>query len=306
MIILCRSGFPIIRTYFERLKKKREGTRSFFRPEWSWLETNPLKLMRRSWPLAIAALKAAGVKKFKIALGHVGFLNGLFQGSLGDNKESQALLKEYLINRDYVGFRAKIKELSLPEQVRKELEGILRLRGGEEICVQARSLSADPTAQASIAHLCEVWDVLKAYEVCDHVLIDLTMIGDFSYYTGMTFEGYASDLGFPVCSGGRYDNLIQQFGRAVPATGFALKTNRILELVGQKDAEAPYRVLVLYDGTPDNRRKAIQCAAELRLKDRYMVETMRIGQGQNKIAVDDRGDFEYLGVCYQDIIEFTG
>ena len=50
--------------------------------------------------------------------------------------------------------------------------------------------------------------MLAAYGVQEHVLIDLTMIGDFSYYTGMTFEGYASDLGFPVCSGGRYDNLL--------------------------------------------------------------------------------------------------
>lgn len=81
----------------------------------------------------------------------------------------------------------------------------------------------------SIAHLCAVFEVLEAYGVSEHVLIDLTMIGDFSYYTGMTFEGYATELGSPVCSGGRYDNLLQQFGRSLPATGFALKTNRIID-----------------------------------------------------------------------------
>ena len=29
----------------------------------------------------------------------------------------------------------------------------------------------------------------------------------------MTFEGNSADLAFPVCSGGRYDNLLAQFGR---------------------------------------------------------------------------------------------
>ena len=56
------------------------------------------------------------------------------------------------------------------------------------------------------------------------------MIGNFSYYTGLIFEGYAADLGFPVCSGGRYDSLLESFGRPATATGFALATNRIMEV----------------------------------------------------------------------------
>ena len=38
-----------------------------------------------------------------------------------------------------------------------------------------------------------------AYGVSEHVLIDLTMIGDFSYYTGMTFEGVLLLLRRSVC-----------------------------------------------------------------------------------------------------------
>ncbi|WP_274648530.1 ATP phosphoribosyltransferase regulatory subunit [Paenibacillus humicola] len=198
--------------------------------------------------LAIASLKAAGVNRFKIAIGHVGFLNGLFEGTLGGREEAQEELKACLLGRDYVGYRDLLRRLSLSGPVQRELEGILRLRGGQEICDQALSLSSNPTAQASIRHLCAMWDVLKAYGVCGDVLIDLTMIGDFSYYTGMTFEGYAADLGFPVASGGRYDNLLRQFGRPAPATGFALKTTRILELIGDRlPEEAACPVLIGYD-----------------------------------------------------------
>jgi ATP phosphoribosyltransferase regulatory subunit len=88
------------------------------------------------------------------------------------------------------------------------------------------------------------------------------MIGDFSYYTGMTFEGYALDLGSPVCSGGRYDNLLQQFGRPAPATGFALKTTRILDVVADEEEEANPVTELQY--TAETRAEVLQEARRLR------------------------------------------
>ncbi|MED5019252.1 ATP phosphoribosyltransferase regulatory subunit [Paenibacillus chibensis] len=219
--------------------------------------------------LAIASLKAAGVTSFKIAMGHVGFLNGLFEEVLPGRGGDQQALKKHLLDRDHVGFRKAISELSISAGQREELEGILRLRGDKEICDQASVLGRHPQAQASIDHLCKVWEVLEAYGVSEHVLIDLTMIGDFSYYTGMTFEGYASELGFPVCSGGRYDNLLRQFGRDVPATGFALKTNRILDGVKGMAQEEQLPVLIRY--TAAGRKEGLARAAELRAQGRAVV-----------------------------------
>jgi ATP phosphoribosyltransferase regulatory subunit len=248
--------------------------------------------------LAIAALQAAGVKKFKIALGHVGFLNGLLHEILDDRVEEQQALKEYLLNRDYVGYRQLLKQLALDEVKQKELEGILRLRGGEEICAQAKLVTQNHLAQSSIQHLCEIWDVLKAYGVSEHVLIDLTMIGDFSYYTGMTFEGYASDLGFPVCSGGRYDNLLTQFGRPASATGFALKTTRIMEVADKEGLDVSSRTLVIYDLA--HREQALQHANELRSRKGVQVETRRVLQASEAAAMEREAD----GTMYENVISF--
>lgn len=257
--------------------------------------------------LAIASLKAAGIANFRIALGHVGFLNGLFRETLMNRPNDQLSLKECLLNRDHVGYRKCLTDLTLPDKVREELAGILRLRGGQEICKQAQMLTEDPTAQAAMEHLCEIWDVLTAYGVSEYVLIDLTMIGNFSYYTGMTFEGYSSDLGFPVCSGGRYDNLLQQFGRSAPATGFALETNRILQMVHSLSGEEPYKVLITYDA--GQREEALCTAQELRSRDGYMVETRKTADGKDakQITIEDNGNGTYLynGICYDDIIEFS-
>lgn len=250
--------------------------------------------------LAIASLQAAGVDRFKIAIGHVGFLNGLFEETLAGRGEAQELLKACLLNRDYVGYRESLRELKLEEPVQRELEGILRLRGGQEICEQALQLSADATAQQSIRHLCEIWDVLKAYGVCEHVLIDLTMIGDFSYYTGMTFEGYAADLGFPVASGGRYDNLLSQFGRPAPATGFALKTTRILELVGaEEDTDGLTRILIGYDGA--GRAAALAAAQQLRGEGTAVITERMTAEDWKGLG---ESSFTYKGVAYTNGLPF--
>lgn len=247
--------------------------------------------------LAIASLKAAGVSRFKIAIGHVGFLNGLLEETLAGRPDAQEQLKSCLLGRDYVGYREQLRKLSLEEPVQQELEGILRLRGGQEICEQALSLSVDATAKASILHLCEIWDVLEAYGVSDHVLIDLTMIGDFSYYTGMTFEGYAADLGFPVVSGGRYDNLLSQFGRPAPATGFALKTTRVMELLGADDeTEAQERVLIGYDEA--GRAEALAGAQQLRGQGTAVITERMEASEAAGIVSPGTAAFVYKGNAY--------
>lgn len=245
--------------------------------------------------LAVASLQAAGVTTFKIALGHVGFLNGLLEEAVPGSEEARETLKQGLLRRDYVGYRETLLKLDISDAQKEELSGILRLRGGKEVCNEARELSQSKLAQDSIEHLCKVWDALEDYGVAEHVLIDLTMIGDFSYYTGLIFEGYAAELGFPVCSGGRYDNLLQQFGRPVPATGFALKTNRILDGVDGIKTVQNLPVLVQYNA--QGRKSAFEKASRLRSEGTIVV-TQHI-----RTDAERRGADEASGI-YADVISF--
>jgi ATP phosphoribosyltransferase regulatory subunit len=254
--------------------------------------------------LAIASLQAAGVPSFKIAIGHVGFLNGLFEETLPGRNSDQEVLKACLLQRDHVGYRDILRKLSLDPAWQKELEHILRLRGGQEVCSQALELSANEGAQAAIKHLCEVWDVLAAYGVQEHVLIDLTMIGDFSYYTGMTFEGYASQLGFPVCSGGRYDNLLAQFGRPAHATGFAIKTTRIVEVV-EDSVEEQRKVLIIYEAA--QRRSALSAANHRRTQGEVVVTELLSAANEDELLAvrlsAAKGSFIYRGTEFNALVE---
>lgn len=296
--LLRESDFPLRLSYhsnvFRSIEEESGRDAEFFQTGVELVGDSSPEADAEVVALAIASLKAAGAERFKIAIGHVGFLNALFGELLKDREDAQETLKSCLLGRDYVGYRDQLKRFNLEEAVQSELESILRLRGGVEICRQAQQLGGGEEAQKAITQLCQIWDVLDAYGVCEHVLIDLTMIGDFSYYTGMTFEGYAADLGFPVVSGGRYDNLLAQFGRPAPATGFAIKTTRVLELLGIEEAEQEERTLLVYNN--EGRREALAEAQRLR--------------GLGAAAVTERADslpleldgvaasFHYKGLSY--------
>ena len=59
------------------------------------------------------------------------------------------------------------------------------------------------------------------------------------YYTGITFRGVSPGLGWPIVSGGRYDDLIVHFGRPLAAVGFGLGIERALLVQSRQSAAVP-------------------------------------------------------------------
>lgn len=251
--------------------------------------------------LSIASLKAAGVERFKLAMGHVSFLNGLLEEKLAGREEQQQSLKDSLLKRDYVGFREYLEQIELTVQDKKDLSELLRLRGGEDMLDRALQVTKNDVAIQALNHLKAIWTLLKAYNVSEYVLLDLSMVGDFQYYTGMTFEGYASDLGFPIVSGGRYDKLLSQFGRPAPATGFALKTTRILELLGLDEAQPTNQTLVLYEAY--RSIDAIQSVTKYRADGSTVVMALKNKQErvEDLVMQTESGLFSYKGKLYNQV-----
>ena len=60
---------------------------------------------------------------------------------------------------------------------------------------------------------------------------DLGKVPHLDYYTGIIFEGYVRGIGTSVLSGGRYDALLSKLGRDLPAIGFGVKLDYLLDSV---------------------------------------------------------------------------
>jgi ATP phosphoribosyltransferase regulatory subunit len=228
--------------------------------------------------LAVSVLKACSVKVFKIAVGHIGFLEGLLE-EIVEEEEDREKLKEFLYYRDYVGFRHYVKELELPETNAARLYELLKLRGGKELIDRAESITINGQARKAVNNLRQLWEALEAYQVDEYVLLDLNLLSNLNYYTGILFEGYAANQGFSICSGGRYDGLLAQFGRPCPATGFAVQMDSLLES-SQYIPEQPKKFLVLYN--EDQRTEAIQRAQTLRMEKEAVVIAQRKEEWKQK------------------------
>jgi ATP phosphoribosyltransferase regulatory subunit len=53
--------------------------------------------------------------------------------------------------------------------------------------------------------------------------------GERSYYDGIVFRAFAGAAALPVGGGGRYDSLFRRLGAELPAVGFSLSLERLLE-----------------------------------------------------------------------------
>ena len=98
-----------------------------------------------------------------------------------------------------------------------------------------------------------------------YVCIDLGLVNKFDYYTGIVFRGYATGVGFPICGGGRYDHLLEQFGTSLPSTGVTLWIDRIhsaLDRNGVFFEESPVDCVLCYE--EPYRKNAIALAEILR------------------------------------------
>ena len=94
-----------------------------------------------------------------------------------------------------------------------------------------KGLVRNERSENALAQLREVYGLLSEHGIGDVVILDLGAIRDFDYYTGVIFEGYGPDLGRPVAQRGRYDGLLERFGRPAPATGFMVQLDLVSEML---------------------------------------------------------------------------
>ncbi|MBU8906722.1 ATP phosphoribosyltransferase regulatory subunit [Desertibacillus haloalkaliphilus] len=217
--------------------------------------------------LMISALKQAGLKDFQVAIGHIGYVNALLLDVVG-NEERANVLRRYLYEKNYVGYRQHVKSLPLSSIDQGRLLSLLQLRGGVEKIADAKELVHNGEGEKALAELTQLWDVLECYGVTEHLKIDLNLVMHMSYYTGVVFEGYGSRLGVPLASGGRYDELLEKFNRPAQATGFGVRLDLLVEALGKAEDIKPQTCVVF---SKERLADAIEVATEKRNKDEAVV-----------------------------------
>jgi len=177
--------------------------------------------------LAVELLKESGLQNFQVSIGQVDILYGMME-ELGLPEDQVGRVKAVITNRNYVGLQELLEEFKVPEDDKDRFMRIITTHGGRGVIQEARQLARNAKTLRALDILDKVYEALLAYEITSSVEINLGVLRGLDYYTGIVFEGYSSYIGFPILGGGRYDNLMEQFGVTCPATGFALGMERLM------------------------------------------------------------------------------
>jgi ATP phosphoribosyltransferase regulatory subunit len=214
--------------------------------------------------MAVEAMQGLGLTDFKIDLGQVEFLGGVMAAS-GLKGPVLKELKSALARKDVSAVERIVADSDMPESSRQEVVALPRLFGGRDVVLAARRVTVNSRSLAALDNLQQVLDILDIHGVSDYLTIDLGETRGLDYHTGLTFEGFVTGLGEPVCSGGRYDSLTARYGFDSPATGFTFNVLSLLQaLQRQPEVEAcTERDFLLFNVCPD-RREVLEVAHLLR------------------------------------------
>ncbi len=80
------------------------------------------------------------------------------------------------------------------------------------------------------------------------LVFDPFLVRGMGYYTGTIFELAHPSVGYSLGGGGRYDGMIGRFlGQQVPAVGFSIGFERIVDLVAEREPDAAPAVVLVHD-----------------------------------------------------------
>lgn len=239
--------------------------------------------------LMINSLQAAGLEEFRLSIGHIGFVQTLFLQILGTEERVEALTR-YLYEKNYVGYQEHVNELALSSIDKQRLLDFLKLRGSSQIIERAFDLLESDIGKRAITELQQLWEIISDFGLETKVSFDLTLVSHMSYYTGIVFEVYAGNVGFPIGNGGRYDLLLQKFGKQAGATGFAIRLDRLLEALDVDEEEFERASCVLF--SPERRREAFEYAQKQR-------------QLGNKVVLQDISGVKDIDACTSQYVDIT-
>ncbi len=218
--------------------------------------------------MTIESLQKAGLEEFKVDIGHADIFRGLIEDT-GFREEEIEQLKTYLTNKNIFAVEDMLENKNIPLDVKNLLIKMPDLFGGIETIEYAKERINNQRALEALERLEKIYQILQASGLEEHITFDLGMLSHYEYYTGVIFKAYTYGTGDAIVTGGRYDNLVEQFGKKTPAIGLAFMLDQLMEaLYSQKtmiDAKT-LDYLILYRSA--NRKKALHLASELRSQNK--------------------------------------
>lgn len=186
-------------------------------------------------PAVIATtFRRLGFDEFTIKINNRKILNGLYE-SINQTEKSVDIMR--IIDKiDKIGDQAVMEELEkieVPEESINKIMQFIKIDGTtDEKLQKLQSLGIEnDTYKLGVEELGEVVKYIRLFGIEDkNFVIDLSIARGLDYYTGTVYETFLNgyrELG-SVCSGGRYENLAQNYtDKKLPGVGISIGLTRL-------------------------------------------------------------------------------
>ncbi len=180
--------------------------------------------------LLLESLSIAGLAHQHIDLGHVGIYRAI-AASAGLSKVQEETFFELLQRKATTEIRVWVAANINDAETANLFLALPGLAGDKSVLQEAKELfSGLVAAQQAVEQLVQVAGIIEQRYPAAELYFDLGELRGYHYLTGLVFAAFAPGYGNPIASGGRYDHIGEVFGRARPATGFAVDITAISKL----------------------------------------------------------------------------
>lgn len=283
-IRLCYRGSSFINNYSYR-GRLRESTQM------------GVELLNDDSPMADAEIIAmtvkvmldSGLKEFQVSIGHSEYFKALAREANLD-EEHLIELRELISIKNQFGAMELLDRLSLRDDLKKAISEVPQLFGTAEVLEKAKNLTSNPSALKAVSRLETIYEILKDYGYEKYISFDFGLLSKFRYYTGIIFQAFTYGTGEPIAKGGRYDNLLEHFGKKAPAIGFCIVMESLMNALERQKIEIPVhntRTMILYPDflqpmavklAVDHRKKGMDIALVCFGRDKVLADYKEYGR----------------------------
>lgn len=206
---------------------------------------------------ALEVLKALDTKKeFKLEIGNVNILKSALK-DMNLSIDNQNKVIELINKKSLTSLREYLDDIEIRKEYKEFLNKFPWLFGGYEMIKKAKGLAFNEDMKKNIEYLENLYLNLQKLGYEKYLSVDISMVPRVNYYSGIIFKGYVKEIGSTVIRGGRYDNLLESFGKSIPAIGFSVDVNLLIDSCDYEEKVNSEKIILSKDNYLEELRKAI-------------------------------------------------
>lgn len=219
---------------------------------------------------AIEVLDSCAETGFSLEIGDAGIFKELMRELNATDDERENI--RYLIEtKNYPALNDMLDSMG-DTPVIAALKRLPAMFGGEEVFEKAAELYSNEKINLMLDDLRTMYGEISKLMGNGRLTVDLGMVNNADYYTGVIIKGYLEGYGEEVLSGGRYNKLLADYGYDIPATGFGVNVDAVAKVAMKSNPREVKPADVLIFAEKGYEMKAIKLSKQLRTEQNLVAE----------------------------------